>query len=1137
LIMPVQIPFIGGAYTNNSPRINCQKSVNCYPVIDNKEAKNILSMAGTPGLQFFTKISSYGSGANGAATISVDTTLTKDMEYTNLTINSGITLDTGGYTVMCSGTLTNNGTITNAASGGSGGVGGVGYGIAAANLGGSGGDPLIAGAGVGGDGGNGGGSTSTGGAGGQGGGFVNIFARTFTNNGLIQVNGSNAGSPTNDGTGSGIGGNGGNGGTASLFYDSKTTGTVTANGGSRSVGTTVPIDLFQYASDADIQAAYVVGGVSLDSYTKLMLHMDSDFSDSSASSHTPTVVGATIDTSQKVFGIGSGNFNPAVSDQYVSYPDSADWYFGTGAFSIDFRIRYATVDANTQGLCGQDGLTAGNDWRITNERFLSGGQYYEKYVFYHDWGGVVQASYYYTMLADSGVWHHIEWGRSGANVYLLIDGMSKTLTTVKAISTNQMHDIGSVLKIGKIHSHALNGNLEEFRISKGIIRHTSSFTIPTTQYPLVPIVTSESLITTFGKYSGKVSVQQGCANATLTLSLSPTFNLVGVDTVSFSLYNTITGSNVTVGLHDSGGTTTSVTPSIMSSDAWQTCTIDLTSIASADKNTIDSLIITIANADVSSVFYISNMFYTYTTPALATSSTSLLIEAASKSFTTQAGLSYQVGNGVLISDTADNNNWMAGTITSYSSTTMVVSVAQTYGSGTFTSWQIEELYQANVNGLAGVTGAATWTNIPYFSFTSGDFRGGGVFNNKLYVVIANQVLCITTAGVTSSLGTLTTSTGFVSMDSNGTQLLIVDGTAHGYYVTLSTNILTAINDADFPAAGSCCFLDGFLIVTKVSTGQFYISGLYDVTSWDALDYATAEGSPDNLLCCGATQEALWLFGTDTTEVWYNQGGSDFPFARMQGALIEQGIGALASLCSVEGQWYLINDNKEIVRSVGYQFQKVSTIHIDKELQSYSTVSDAVAYEYRNLGQIFVVFVFPTANKTWVYDLVTDYWHEWSSYVNPGVLNNFGRHRGAIGFHFNGKYIVGDYSNGSIYILNNQVYTDNGELIKRTRRAQIISDKGVNIIHDEICLEFEAGVGLSGTGSGSNPQVGLSFSDDDGNTWSSVDYRYLGTAGSKQQRQRWLRLGKARNRIYELTMYEPVKFILANVTARFEELSA
>ena len=63
----------------------------------------------------------FGDGSDGDVTISVDTTLSRDMYYNNLTINSGMRLTTAGFRVFVKNTITNNGYISN--NGGNGGNG------------------------------------------------------------------------------------------------------------------------------------------------------------------------------------------------------------------------------------------------------------------------------------------------------------------------------------------------------------------------------------------------------------------------------------------------------------------------------------------------------------------------------------------------------------------------------------------------------------------------------------------------------------------------------------------------------------------------------------------------------------------------------------------------------------------------------------------------------------------------------------------------------------------------------------------------------------------------------------------------------------------------------------------------------
>jgi len=116
---------------------------------------------------------------------------------------------------------------------------------------------------------------------------------------------------------------------------------------------------------------------------------------------------------------------------------------------------------------------------------------------------------------------------------------------------------------------------------------------------------SESTIKTQGSYSLKgVAAITDSLNKTLTRTISSPIDLSGVDTLKFNIRASRTGSNIKISIHDSGGTTTEVTPNILSADTFQTVTWNLSSVADADKNAIDSIIITIVNADAANTFYI-----------------------------------------------------------------------------------------------------------------------------------------------------------------------------------------------------------------------------------------------------------------------------------------------------------------------------------------------------------------------------------------------------------------------------------------------------------------------------------------------------------------------------------------------------
>lgn len=251
-----------------------------------------------------------------------------------------------------------------------------------------------------------------------------------------------------------------------------------------------------------------------------------------------------------------------------------------------------------------------------------------------------------------------------------------------------------------------------------------------------------------------------------------------------------------------------------------------------------------------------------------------------------------------------------------------------------------------------------------------------IMGDYMYAVVDNTVYEITSAGVATSLGTITTSTGHIGMADNGTQLLIVDGTTSGYIVT--TGAMNIIADTDFIAATTCVFFDGYFVVSESGTGRIWISAAYDGTSWDALDFATAEAVPDELVGIGTTRQNLWLFGGLSTEVYYNSGDPDFPFQRAPGVTLYIGCGSIGSIVEIDGQIYWMTNKRTIARNNGYQYEIISPPAINYQISTYDTINDATAFTYTLEGRRFYVINFPTELKTWVMDIDAGQWHEWQS---------------------------------------------------------------------------------------------------------------------------------------------------------------
>lgn len=273
--------------------------------------------------------------------------------------------------------------------------------------------------------------------------------------------------------------------------------------------------------------------------------------------------------------------------------------------------------------------------------------------------------------------------------------------------------------------------------------------------------------------------------------------------------------------------------------------------------------------------------------------------------------------------------------------------------------------------------------------------------------------------------------GPVSMADNGLQIFIA-ANPYGYIYDIQANTIAQILDPDFPGAVTVGFIDGYFVFNEPNSQRFWITALYEGDNIDALDFASAEGSPDGLVAVAVDHREAWLFGTNSVEVWYNSGASDFPFERIQGAYNEIGCVAAYSVAKLDnGLFWLGADARGrgiVYRANGYTGQRISTHAVEWAIQQYSNINDAIGYTYQQDGHAFYVLIFPTARTTWVYDVATDAWHERAGWEN----GEFVRHRSNCQMSFNGEIVVGDYNSGKIYAFDKNVYTDDGDIQKWLR---------------------------------------------------------------------------------------------------------
>ena len=421
----------------------------------------------------------------------------------------------------------------------------------------------------------------------------------------------------------------------------------------------------------------------------------------------------------------------------------------------------------------------------------------------------------------------------------------------------------------------------------------------------------------------------------------------------------------------------------------------------------------------------------------------------------------------------------------------------------------------NIAALVGTPGCTLFATIP-----KTPYRGHWVYSDtQLFVVYGSGFYEISTAGVVTSRGTLTSSTGRVSMADNGTQIMLSDGAGKGYIYTLSGTSFAAIGDADAPTSDNTAYLDQYFIANKQGTFSYQISALADGTSWVATDITSSDGDPDPITAIRVKDQKLLTFGPSSIESYYDSGNATFPFDRISGSLIECGTPAPWTIAQLASDIIMLGADEDgigVFLPEGDRPKRVSPAWLEYLITGYGSVSDATAFTYVESGHQFYVLTFPSVPITWCYDKTTDAWHQRQTF-------GIGRWLADGHAYFNAAHYVFDATGPYIHTLTDSAYTDNGVQIQRIRAGRTIAGEDLQRIpHDKFDVWFEPGIDNA---SATAPQAIMRYSDDGGFTWSNERWSAMQLRGDYKGRCRWLRNGQARERVYEVTVSDPVKVVM------------
>ena len=456
------------------------------------------------------------------------------------------------------------------------------------------------------------------------------------------------------------------------------------------------------------------------------------------------------------------------------------------------------------------------------------------------------------------------------------------------------------------------------------------------------------------------------------------------------------------------------------------------------------------------------------------------------------------------------------------------------------------------------------------SVSSGAVTGLTVYSQGSYTAQPINPASTTTSGSGSGLTlTLTFGTGTGNTGSYTVSPSQTEATSETMYA-LNFSILPS-TDGAFQSADIVDIVDNYFVYNDPNTQRWAASNILSPIT-PALSYGNKDGAPDNLVSIIVDHREVYLMGEESSEVWVDAGTFPFPFQRIPGTSTQHGIVAKFSVSRLGNSFAYLSRNirgqSQVMLMEGYIPKRISNHAVENTLVN-QYVEDAVSFTYQLEGHEVYVISFPTIDLTWAFDITTSMWHKWLWCDNN---NQYHRCRANCSAVFQNMVLVGDWQNGQIYELDPNNYTDNGQNVRRLRRAPHLVTDLQRQYFEELQIQFQPGVGVIGatapngifyqnliitanqkftignfdtiiigvpnqiypSQTQSNPQAMLRWSSDGGSTWSREYWVGIGQIGKYKNRAIWRRMGWARDRVYEVVVTDPVKAVIVSSNLKASE---
>lgn len=396
---------------------------------------------------------------------------------------------------------------------------------------------------------------------------------------------------------------------------------------------------------------------------------------------------------------------------------------------------------------------------------------------------------------------------------------------------------------------------------------------------------------------------------------------------------------------------------------------------------------------------------------------------------------------------------------------------------------------------------------------NGLFTKRGVFSDDLFTLSDDELYR------EDDLLGLVSGTGAASFAPGRFEMLFTRGQIARSYDGDTLEDAGNVDDDDLPYnVRALAYLGGYFFAVRDGTNRIYWSASQDGRTWDGLDFAAAESSPDNLLDLYVVNDTLWLLGEESVEIWQLTGDADAPIARIEGLLLKKGVIETGCATEADNTLFWWGHDHLVYRGAQGAPQAISEEWL-AAIMERSSLRGVFSYTFEGK----VVVCIRTDEGTFGFDVALGRWSELGTYGFTGwrVCNTATP---------GGGLVFGDSEDGSIWAFDLDTWGD-GDYMERRFSASFTLPGGT-VIGNKICLVGNPGNTTLLSGEGSDPQIEIRASRDNGKTWGPWRSTSLGVQGRYRQRieiRRW-GLFDAAGGIFEFRVTAPVDFRASRVYA-------